>query len=216
LLKKGTAVKAIVITAPGGPEVLAVRGLPDPVPGPGEVLIRVRAFGLNHADAAGAGVTVLASTRRADRAGLLRGIGAATVLTDDGRLADEVAGRGLAVDGVLDVVGNTVLRDSLRVVRPRGRVCQVGFLGGLAPVDGFDPLADLPSGVQLSFYGSAFVLGTADFPLDAIPLQEMIAKAEAGTYQARPSRVYGFGELPEAHRIMEAGTAGGKMVATVD
>ena len=43
--------KAIVITAPGGPEVLAVRDLPDPVPGPGEVLIQVRAFGLNHADA---------------------------------------------------------------------------------------------------------------------------------------------------------------------
>ena len=26
----------------------------------------------------------------------------------------------------------------------------------------------------------------------------------------------GFGELPEAHRIMEAGTADGKMAATVD
>src|SRR2546423_3557438 len=49
--RKEPAVKAIVITAPGGPEVLAVRDLPDPVPGPGEVLIRVRAFGLNHADA---------------------------------------------------------------------------------------------------------------------------------------------------------------------
>ena len=43
--------KAIVITAYGGPEVLAVTELPDPVPGPGEVLIRVRAFGLNHAEA---------------------------------------------------------------------------------------------------------------------------------------------------------------------
>jgi len=41
-------VKAIVITAPGGPEVLAVRELPDPVPAEGEILVRVRAFGLNH------------------------------------------------------------------------------------------------------------------------------------------------------------------------
>ena len=325
--------RAIVITAPGGPEVLAVRDLPDPVPADGEILIRVRAFGLNHADAymrsgawgkvaqvpgiecagtvaadpagrlavgtpvvailggmgrtrngsyaelvtvpasnvipvrtsmawtslvaipevygtawsalfgimdlrpgqtvlvrgatsalgqaavniaAGAGLTVLASSRRADRAGLLEKLGAAIVLTDGGRLADEVAGRGLAVDGVLDVVGNAVLRDSLRVVRPRGRVCQVGFLGGLAAVDGFDPIADLPSGVQLSFFGSAFVLGTADFPLSAVPLQDMVARAEAGRYQAEPSRVFGFGELAEAHRIMEAGTAGGKMVAAVD
>src|SRR2546430_13230051 len=42
--------KAIVITASGGPEVLSVTELPDPVPADGEVLIRVRAFGLNHAE----------------------------------------------------------------------------------------------------------------------------------------------------------------------
>ena len=42
--------KAIVITAYGGPEVLALTELPDPVPAAGEVLIRVRAFGLNHAE----------------------------------------------------------------------------------------------------------------------------------------------------------------------
>src|SRR2546430_16902284 len=42
--------KAIVITASGGPEVLSVTELPDPVPAAGEVLIRVRAFGLNHAE----------------------------------------------------------------------------------------------------------------------------------------------------------------------
>jgi len=35
----------------GGPEVLTVTELPDPVPAAGEVLIAVRAFGLNHAEA---------------------------------------------------------------------------------------------------------------------------------------------------------------------
>ncbi len=43
--------RAIVITAPGGPAVLTVTELPDPVPAAGEVLIRVRASGLNHAEA---------------------------------------------------------------------------------------------------------------------------------------------------------------------
>ncbi|MGK3709155.1 NAD(P)H-quinone oxidoreductase [Arthrobacter sp. IK3] len=42
--------KAIVITEPGGPEVLALRDVPAPVPGPGEVLIDVAAAGLNRAD----------------------------------------------------------------------------------------------------------------------------------------------------------------------
>ena len=108
-----------------------------------------------------------------------------------------------------------MLRDSLRIVRPRGRVCQLGFLGGLDPVAGFNPIADQPSGVQLSFYGSAFVLGTDDFPLAEIPLADMIAKAEAGRYQAKPVRVFGFDQIVEAHRVMEQGAAAGKMVVAV-
>ena len=325
--------KAIVITAYGPPQVLAVTDLPDPVPAAGEVLIRVRAFGLNHAEAymrsgawgkvaqvpgiecagtvqadpsgrlaagtavvailggmgrtrngsyaeqvtvpasnvvpvrtslpwtdlvalpevyatawaglhqnlglrpgqtvlvrggtsalgqaavnvaAEEGMTVLATTRNPGRACLLRGIGAAQVLIDDGQLADQVHRLGTAVDGVFDLVGNSVLRDSLRTVRTRGRVCQLGFLGGLDPVADFNPIADLPISVQLSFYGSAFVLGTDEFPLTDIPLQEMITKAEAGRYQAKPARVFGFDEIVQAHRAMEDGLAAGKMTVAVD
>jgi len=324
--------KAIVITAYGDPEVLAVTELPDPEPGADEILISVRAFGLNHADtymrsgsfgevarvpgiecagtvladpsgrlaagtavvailggmgrtrngsyaervtmpagnvvpvstslswtdlvalpevyatawaglhqnlglrpgqtvlvrgatsslgqaavnvAAEYGAEVIATTRQPGRADLLRGLAAAEVLIDDGHLADRVRELGATVDCVFDLVGNSVLRDSLRIVRPRGRVCQLGFLGGLDPVAGFNPIADLPSGVQLSFYGSAFVLGTDDFPLAEIPLADMIAKAEAGRYQAKPVRVFGFDQIVEAHRVMEQGAAAGKMVVAV-
>jgi putative PIG3 family NAD(P)H quinone oxidoreductase len=44
--------KAIVMDRPGGSEVLRWGELPDPVPGPGEVLVRVAAAGLNRADIA--------------------------------------------------------------------------------------------------------------------------------------------------------------------
>ena len=120
------------------------------------------------------------------------------------------------MDGVFNLVGNSVLRDSLRTVRTRGRVCQLGFLGGLEPVAGFNPIADLPTSVQLSFYGSAFVLGTDTFPLTDIPLQEMITKAEAGRYKAKPARVFGFDNIVKAHQVMEEGLAAGKMVVAVD
>src|SRR5437899_11448392 len=42
--------RAIVIKAPGGPEVLELGEVPDPRPGPGELLVRVRAGGVNRAD----------------------------------------------------------------------------------------------------------------------------------------------------------------------
>ena len=42
--------KAIAITRPGGPEVLALADRPEPVAGAGECLIRVAAFGINRPD----------------------------------------------------------------------------------------------------------------------------------------------------------------------
>lgn len=42
--------RAIVYTGAGGPDVIAVRDVPDPVPGPGEMTVRVRAAGLNRPD----------------------------------------------------------------------------------------------------------------------------------------------------------------------
>jgi NADPH:quinone reductase-like Zn-dependent oxidoreductase len=36
----------------------------------------------------------------------------------------------------------------------------------------------------------------------------------AGAYQAKPARVFGFEEIAEAHEVMEAGQAGGKLVVT--
>jgi putative PIG3 family NAD(P)H quinone oxidoreductase len=42
--------RAVVCTGAGGREVLALDELPDPVPGPGEILLRVRATAVNRAD----------------------------------------------------------------------------------------------------------------------------------------------------------------------
>ena len=41
--------RAVVITSPGGPEVLNLEEVPDPVPGEGEVVVEVVAAGVNPA-----------------------------------------------------------------------------------------------------------------------------------------------------------------------
>src|SRR5581483_11670157 len=43
-------VRAVRIHADGGPEVLVLEEVPDPAPGPGEVLVRLHASALNHLD----------------------------------------------------------------------------------------------------------------------------------------------------------------------
>ena len=50
MLPCATPMRQVVIPRHGPPEVLELREAPDPVPGEGEVRIRVRAAGVNFAD----------------------------------------------------------------------------------------------------------------------------------------------------------------------
>jgi len=114
------------------------------------------------------------------------------------------------------LVGNSTVLGSLKVVRRGGRLCLAGFLGGLAPFE-FNPLLQMASGVHFSFFGS-FVFGNDEFPLTDVPLAELASMVADGELAAEASRVFDFGEagVREAHRLMEAGQAGGKMVVVVD
>ena len=175
------------------------------------VLIRGATSALGQAAvnlAVGTGAHVIATTRNPDRLATLRALGAQAPMLDGARLSQDVKG----IDAVLDLVGTSTLVDSLAMARPDGRVCMAGFLGGGAPLAGFDPLMHMPSGVHLSFFASAFTFGSADYPLSGVPLQQMIDRAARGEYKAKPARVFPLDEIQEAHRLMEAGEANGKIV----
>jgi NADPH2:quinone reductase len=163
--------------------------------------------------AADAGAHVIATTRNPARFARLEALGAARCEIEGPGLADRIPER-KKIDAVLDLVGNSSFMDSLAMVRRGGRVCLAGWLGGLDPVKDFNPLLQMPSGVYLTFFGS-FVFGTPEFPVTDIPLQQIVDKAARGVFQSKPTRVFSFDEIRDAHLAMESNQAGGKMVVVI-
>ena len=163
--------------------------------------------------AVNAGIRVIATTRNRERFAMLEKLGAEHFEIERPDLSqyNQEAKR---IDVVLDLVGNSVMLDSLATLRRGGRSCLAGWLGGLDPIPDFNPLLQMPSGVYLTFFGS-FVFGTPGFPLSDVPLQQIAADAAAGRLDVKPARIFGFDEIREAHRIMEANQAGGKMVVVL-
>lgn len=159
-----------------------------------------------------AGAHVVATTRNKGRATQLTALGVERVVTEGPNLSERFP---VKFDAILELVGNSTILDSLKMVHRGGRVCLAGFLGGLAPVPDFNPLLQMASGVHFSFFGS-FAFGTPEFPLSDVPLAEIVKMAAGGELNAEPWKVFKFEEISEAHRLMEKNEALGKMVVVVD
>lgn len=164
-----------------------------------------------------AGLRVVATVRNAKRSDTAITLGAEIALEESADLSAAVLKRFPAgVDAVLDIVGTSTILDSLKMLRRGGRACLAGFLGGAEPIAQFNPLAHLPSGKHLSFFGSAFVFGTPEYPLSDIPFQQIINAAASGHYNASPAHVFAFDEIRTVHRMLDDHTAKGKIVVLVD
>ena len=164
--------------------------------------------------AVNAGVRVIGTSRNRERFPLLEKVGAERAELEGSDLSARIT-EAKQIDAVLDLVGNSTILDSLAMLRRGGRACLAGWLGGLDPITDFNPLLQMASGVYLTFFGS-FVFGTPGFPLSDVPLQTIAKEVAAGRLEAKPSRVFAFEEIHEAHRVMEAGEARGKMVVVRD
>src|SRR5437867_447199 len=132
--------RAIVVREFGGPEVMKVEEVADPRPGAGEVLVRVRAVGVNPVE------TYIRAGNRTPRpelpltpgadAGrkLVEGLGAEHVLDhkDERHMekAKELTG-GRGVDLIIELLANVNLGKDLPALAIRGRVIVVGSRGNV-------------------------------------------------------------------------------------
>src|ERR1700692_2542973 len=153
------------------------------------------------------GAFVAATTRNPDREKLLRASGVDQVFIDTGSIAEqvkEVCPKG--VDKVLELVGATTLKDSLRCAKQRGIVCMTGMVGNKWSIDNFSPMDMIPTAVSLTTYDG----GPEDFM--RTQLEELIEQIAAGTLHVNVGKVFQLDEIAEAHRCMEGNKAGGKIV----
>jgi NADPH:quinone reductase-like Zn-dependent oxidoreductase len=153
------------------------------------------------------GAFVTATTRNPDRETLLRASGVDQVFIDSGSIAEQVkAVCPNGVDKVLELVGITTLRDSLRCAKQRGIVCMTGIVGNKWSFDNFAPMEAIPTAVYLTTYAGE----SEDFM--RTPLEELVKQIVAGALHVQVGRTFHLDEIAEAHRCMEENKAGGKIV----
>lgn len=152
---------------------------------------------------------IAGTTRKPRRMALLESAGASEVFLDDGDVAGkiEAGGRG-GFDKILELVGTTMLRDSLRCARAGGTVCMTGIQGGRWDFGQFTPMADLPNRVRLCAYGGR----PADF--HAMPWEELVKDVEEARIKMQ-IRVFHLEEFQEVHEILEAGGGECKLAVSV-
>ncbi|WP_462410543.1 zinc-binding alcohol dehydrogenase family protein [Neobacillus sp. Marseille-QA0830] len=152
------------------------------------------------------GATVISTTRNANKVEFLKEYGADFVLLDDGSLFEQlfpVFPNG--VNKVLELVGTTTLKTSLRLLSEQGILCMTGILGGEWVLDHFEPMVDIPSGRYFTQFDSGVNFNKKS-------LVELIDHIEQHKMKVPIAQVFTLDEIDKAHQLMESNAANGKIV----
>lgn len=158
--------------------------------------------------AKGIGCRVLGTTRKKDRFDLLGRAGVDVPLLDDDSLPQQMHAQ--CPDGVhkvLELVGVSVMAESMRFLRPRGILCMSGNLGN-GSFEGFHPIKAIPNGRFLCGFHS-------NDPTQAA-IDDIFRRIGEAHIQPVIGAVFPFEQLAKAHRLMESDGAAGKVVVRMD
>ena len=155
------------------------------------------------------GATVAGTTRKVDddTSETMHRSGMSEIIIDDGHVAETL--RKIWSDGadrVLELIGTTTLDDSLLCLKEGGIVCMSGIVGNKWTLDNWNPMEHIPAGSFLTSYSG----GVPEF-LET-PLTELAMQISKGTLPLQIGKVFKFEEIVEAHAMMEANKAKGKIV----
>jgi len=156
------------------------------------------------------GLTVITTTRKEDKINYLKENGADHVLIDNGNISSFI--RDLyptGIDKVLELVGPSTLKDSLKCIKPKGIVCITGLLAGEFTLKEFSPMGDIPSLGKLTVY-----MGDAE-NLDKKLLQDFIDAVADKSIRVTMDKTFRLEEIAKAHIYMESNQSKGKIVIEV-
>lgn len=154
------------------------------------------------------GSKVVATTRSERKASILTDAGAdRVVLEGEGFGSRFLQAYPQGATKVVELIGASTLRESLRVTALHGIVCHTGLLGNVFSLKDFDPIKEIPSGVYLTgFYSN-------------IPRQEqidgMMRQIEAGGIRPIIAARFALDDMAKAHALAEERGQIGKIVVTV-
>ncbi|MDE7376645.1 MAG: zinc-binding dehydrogenase [Muribaculaceae bacterium] len=154
------------------------------------------------------GAKVVATTRSEKKSVMLKDYGADDAILE----GDDFRSRFLekypaGANKVLELIGASTLRESLRLTALHGIVCHTGLLGGVFGMKNFDPIKEIPSGTYLTGFYS-------NYPTQA-QITAMMCLIEQSNIHPIIARQFTLDHIAEAHRLAEQRSQIGKIVVTV-
>lgn len=142
------------------------------------------------------GARVVSTTRKETNLSILKSLGADHVITEGPDFSRRFLG--MIPDGatkVLELIGASTIRESLKLTSTHGIVCHTGLLGGVYGLKQFDPIKEIPSGVYLTGFYSNYPSQTQ--------IDKMMALIHRAGIHPVIAKTFPFKNISGAHLLAE-------------